>query len=112
MSKNIRYVDIWELERDFTHPGIFLKREFLDEMKLSQVQFAKYIGVSCRTINELVNAKRGINAEMALRLSKAFRTTPNFWLNMQSNYDLLLLKGSMKNKLSFKPLIGASAESL
>ena len=70
------------------HPGKVLKDLYLNEYKLSITAFALRIGVSRVTASELVNGKNGVTAEMALKLSKAFGTTPELWLNMQQQYDL------------------------
>ena len=70
------------------HPGEILKETYLPDFKLSVTAFALKLGVSRTTASELVNCKNGISAEMALKLSKAFKTSPQFWLNMQQQYDL------------------------
>ena len=70
------------------HPGEILKNTYLPEYNLSVTAFALKLGVSRTTASELVNCKNGISAEMALKLSKAFKTSPQFWLNMQQQYDL------------------------
>ncbi|OFV86914.1 MAG: addiction module antidote protein, HigA family [Acidobacteria bacterium RBG_16_68_9] len=71
-----------------THPGEVLRAEFLEPLRLSQVALAAHIGVSVQRINELVRGKRGITPETAWLLSQAFGTTPEFWINLQSNHDL------------------------
>lgn len=71
-----------------SHPGKILKDLYLPDYKLSVTAFALKIGVSRNTASELVNCRSGISAEMALKLAKAFKTTPQFWLNMQQMYDL------------------------
>lgn len=71
-----------------THPGEILKNMYLPDYNLSVSAFALKLGVSRTTASELVNCKNGISAQMALKLSKAFGTTPQFWLNMQQAYDL------------------------
>lgn len=71
-----------------THPGEILGEMYLDELKITQQDFAKHLGVSFRTINELVNKKRNISIDMAFRLSKALDTTPEFWINLQRDYDI------------------------
>lgn len=76
------------LQRPPTHPGEILKEEFLEPLSISQSHLAKALHTSFRAINELVNEKRGITVEMALRLSKYFGTTPQLWLNLQNQYDL------------------------
>lgn len=70
------------------HPGEVLQEEFLDPLGLSQTELAKRIGVSFRRVNELVNRKRGITPDTALRFSKFFGTTPDLWMNMQATWDL------------------------
>jgi len=85
-----------ELKRLPTHPGEILKEEFLAPLELTQSQLAKDLLTSFRAINELVNEKRGITIEMALKLSKYFGTTPQLWLNLQNQYDLY--KVSVKKK--------------
>ncbi len=70
------------------HPGEILKDLYLPDYKLTVTAFALKIGVSRTTASELVNCKNGITAEMALKLAKAFGTSPELWLNMQQEYDL------------------------
>ena len=70
------------------HPGMILKRLYLDSLKISNSQLAGYIGVSRKTISKIVNGRGAITPEMALRLSRAFNTSPELWLNMQVSYDL------------------------
>ena len=69
------------------HPGEVLKDE-LEEIELTQTALAKHIGVLPKTINEICRGKRGINAEMAVKLSKALGGSPQFWLNLQNNWEL------------------------
>jgi addiction module HigA family antidote len=71
-----------------THPGVILLEEFLIPMEMSQVAFAKHIGVSLQRINEIVRGKRGVTPETAWLFSQAVGTTPEFWINLQSAYDL------------------------
>jgi addiction module HigA family antidote len=70
------------------HPGEVLLEEFLKPMKLSQNRLALDIGVHPRRINEIVLGKRGITADTALRLARYFGTSPQFWLGLQTDYDL------------------------
>lgn len=74
--------------RPSTHPGIILKEEFAEPLKLTQAKMAADLGVGIKTLSELYNAKRGISATMALKLSRYFGTTPQFWMTLQDNYDL------------------------
>ncbi len=71
-----------------THPGEFIREDILAEFGLTQAQLAEKLGVSRRTINQLVNEKRGITADMALRLAKFTNTSPQLWLNLQQAVDL------------------------
>ncbi len=71
-----------------THPGVVLEEEFLTPLCLTQVALAKHLGVPTQRINELVRGKRGVTPETAWLLAGAFETTPQFWLNLQANYDL------------------------
>ncbi len=71
-----------------THPGVVLGQEFLAPLGLSQVALASHLGVPVQRINELVRGKRGITPETAWLLAQALNTTPEFWINLQSAYDL------------------------
>ena len=71
-----------------THPGKILLHEFLEPMEITQINLAQHLGVTVQRINEIVRGKRGITPETAWLLSQAFETTPEFWVNLQSNYDL------------------------
>lgn len=70
------------------HPGAVLKEMYLEPLDISVTDLASNLGVARRTVSLLVNGHSGVSAEMALRLSKAFGTTPELWLNMQQKYDL------------------------
>jgi addiction module HigA family antidote len=70
------------------HPGQVLKKDFLQGLGVSQYRLALDIGVPPRRINEIVHGLRGISADTALRLAHYFRTTPQFWMNLQVRYDL------------------------
>src|SRR6266853_5746147 len=69
-------------------PGEILHEEFLKPMAITQYRLAKDIGVPPRRINEIVNGQRAITADTALRLGRYFGVSPQFWLNLQSHYDL------------------------
>lgn len=69
------------------HPGEVLKDE-LEEIELTQTALANHIGVLPKTINEICRGKRGISADMAMKLSKALGGSPQFWLNLQNNWEL------------------------
>lgn len=75
-------------DRPPTHPGEILLEEFLEPHGMTQKELAKRIKVSYPRVNELVHGKRGVTPDTALRLSKLFGTTPDFWLNGQLVWDL------------------------
>lgn len=70
------------------HPGQILKELYMEPLSLTITETAKGLGVSRKTLSELVNGKYGISSDMAIRLAKAFSTTPESWLNLQQQYDL------------------------
>ena len=76
------------LQRPPTHPGEILREEFLTPLGITQSALARELHTSFRAINELVNEKRGITTEMALKLARYFGTSPQLWLNLQNRYDL------------------------
>jgi addiction module HigA family antidote len=77
-------------------PGEMLKEEFLVEYGLSQNRLAKAIGISPNRIAEIVNNRRRITADTALRLGLYFGNSPEFWLNLQTHYDLKMARKSLK----------------
>lgn len=81
------------------HPGEILLEEFLNPMEISQYRLAKDINVPPRRINEIVLGKRSISADTALRLSKYFNLSEQFWMNLQSRYNLELAKDKLSGKL-------------
>lgn len=70
------------------HPGELLREEFLEPLKMTQTELAAAIDVPFQRVNDLVNGRRGITPDTALRLAKLFRTTPDLWLDMQRACDL------------------------
>jgi len=71
-----------------THPGEILLEEYLAPLGVTQVAFAKHLGVPVQRVNELIRGKRGITPDTAWLLAQALDTTPEFWVNLQRNYDL------------------------
>jgi len=86
------------------HPGGILSRQYLKPLELSITEFAGIIGVSRKTISKIVNEHSSISADMALRLSKAFKTSPELWLNMQRNYDLWHAAQNSKDWEEIEPI--------
>lgn len=89
------------INRPPTTPGEMLREEFLEPMGLTQQQLADNIGISYQRVNESINDKRGITISTALRLAKYFNTSPDFWLNMQTNdlYRVLKKEGEQIEKI-------------
>ncbi len=81
------------------HPGEILMEEFLEPMEISQYRLAKNISVPPRRINEIVHGKRSITADTALRLGRFFGMSPQFWLNLQTRYDLEVTEDLLENRL-------------
>ena len=76
-------------------PGEILKEEFLRDYGLSQAQLAKAIGISPNRIAEIVNNRRRITADTALRLGLYFGNSPDFWMNLQAHYDLKMARRNL-----------------
>ena len=81
------------------HPGEILMEEFLEPMGISQYRLAKDISVPPRRINEIVHGKRSITADTALRLGRFFGMSPQFWLNLQTRYDLEITEDLLEDRL-------------
>lgn len=75
-------------KRPPTHPGGILKRHYLEPLALAVSQAAEALGVSRKTVSKIVNERGDVTPEMALRLARAFGTSPELWINLQRNYDL------------------------
>ena len=82
-----------------THPGEILKLDFLEPMQLSQNKLAEALGVNPRRISEIVNGKRSVTADTALRLARFFDMTPGFWLGLQAQYDLDTTADALEGRL-------------
>ncbi len=81
------------------HPGEMLRKEFMPDYELSVSSMAKALGVSRQTVNELLRERRAVSPEMALRLSRLFGNTPEFWLNAQCAIDLWEATKTVRTKL-------------
>ncbi len=80
------------------HPGVFLK-EILDELGISQNAFAQAIGVSPMRVSHVIKGARPVTAELALLFGKAFGQTPNYWMNLQTSYDLKTAEKALVQKV-------------
>ncbi len=88
-----------------THPGAMLREDYLPDYGLTVSGLATALGVSRQTINELLRERRALSPEMALRLSRIFGNSPEFWLNAQRSLDLWDAAKSLKTQVSqIKPL--------
>ena len=89
------------MRRDFApiHPGEILLEEFLKPMGITQYRLAKDIGVPPRRINEIVQGKRAISADTALRLGRFFVMSAQFWINLQAHYDLEIAQEAIGDRL-------------
>lgn len=91
-----------------THPGEMLREDFMPDYGLTVTALARQLGVSRQTVNELLREKRAVTPDMALRLSRLFGNSPEFWLNAQSAVDLWLAQKENRRALSrVKPLNAA-----
>ena len=81
------------------HPGEILWEEFMKPFGLSQNALARALGVNPARISDIVHERRGVTGDTALRLSRYFGTTPEFWMNLQSRYELLTAQSSVGDKI-------------
>lgn len=91
------------------HPGEILLAEFLEPLALSQYRLAHDLSVPPRRINEIVHGKRGITADTALRLGRYFGTSAQFWLNLQTRYDLEVESDRLGVRLGVEVAVYAAA---
>jgi antitoxin HigA-1 len=92
-------------ERPPIHPGEFLREDFLPDFGLTVSGLASALGVSRQTVNELLRERRAVSPEMALRLSRLFGNSPEFWLNLQRAVDLWEAEHAIKDDVRrIKPL--------
>ncbi len=82
------------------HPGIILSEDFLKPMGITQYRLAKGIRVPPRRVNEIVHGKRAITADTALRLGRFFGMESQFWMNLQSHYELEVARDAIAGKLA------------
>jgi len=78
----------WNIQRETTHPGEMLLEEFMLPLSISQNRLASDLRVPPGRINQIINGKRSITSDTALRLAKYFGNSPEFWMNLQQMYDL------------------------
>ncbi|MEA3547059.1 MAG: HigA family addiction module antitoxin [Thermodesulfobacteriota bacterium] len=93
-----------ERKRAPVHPGRILNNQYLEPLHLTKTKVAVILGVSRKTISKLANGHASITSDMALRLSRAFQTTPDLWMNLQKNYDLWHAKRQSQEWKKIQPL--------
>lgn len=87
-----------------THPGKILKEDYLKPLAITATAMASQLGVSRKTISKILNEKGAVTPDMALRLSRAFGTTPELWLNLQKSHDLWEAKNLSNDWQQVRPL--------
>jgi addiction module HigA family antidote len=84
------------MTRKPTTPGEILQEEFLKPMRMTQRELADHLGCDVKVVNRIVNGRTSVTAEMALKLSASFQTSPDFWLNAQQAVDLHEARGHLR----------------
>ncbi len=93
------------------HPGRILRNLYLSPLGISNTKLGETLGVSRKTISHIVNERKSVTPDMALRLSRAFpNTSPEFWLNLQKNYDLWQASHQSQEWENIQPLFNAASE--
>ncbi|MBE9582327.1 MAG: HigA family addiction module antidote protein [Proteobacteria bacterium] len=90
--------------RQPVHPGRIIKEDHLEPLSITTKDMASILGVSRKTLSKIVNERGSVTPDMALRLSRAFDTTPDLWLNLQKNYDLWQAEHASKAWKSVRPV--------
>jgi addiction module HigA family antidote len=79
-----------------THPGEILLEEFLKPREMTQAALSAKLEIPIQRVNTLINGKRGVSPETAIMLARVFETTPEFWMNLQTKYDLWMARREME----------------
>ena len=108
-DSNEDVLPVTERARCPTHPGTVLREFYLKELGVTITEFAADIGVSRKAVSAIVNARKSVTAEMAMRFAKATQTSARLWLNLQANYDLWQVAQAKKGFLDkIRPLAAAT----
>lgn len=91
-------------KRQPAHPGRILRNHHLDPLSMKIAELAKVLGVSRKTLSKLANERGSITPDMALRLSRAFGSSPDLWMNLQKNYDLWLVSNQSDDWKRVQPI--------
>lgn len=95
-------------KRQPTHPGIILMEDYLKPLSITIQDMASTLGVSRKTLSKIINGRGAVTPDMALRLSRAFDSTPELWLNLQKNYELWHAAHDSKSWKTVKPIFRAT----
>ena len=93
-----------KMTRRPTHPGNIIKEDYLLPLSITIKDMADTLGISRKTLSKIINERGSITPDMALRLSRAFDTTPDLWLNLQKNFDLWHAEKASKEWQRVKPI--------
>ena len=93
------------IERRPTHPGKILKEDYLEPLGVTITELSKVLGTSRKTLSKIINERASVTPEMSLKLSRAFDTSPEFWINLQRNYDLWMAAHKSKEWKAINPLV-------
>ncbi len=93
-----------KMKRQPTHPGKIIKEDYLIPLSITIKDMSAILGVSRKTLSKIVNERGSITPGMALRLSRAFDTSADLWMNLQKNYDLWLAEHTSKEWQAVKPI--------
>ena len=93
-----------KMERKPTHPGKIIKEDYLKPLSLTINELAATLRISRKTLSKIINERGAVTPDMSLRLSRAFETTPDLWLNLQKNYDLWQAEHASNDWQMVKPL--------
>ncbi len=99
------------LKRCPVHPGEILREDYMKPLGLTVTRLSEIVGVSRKTFSKIINGKGAVTPEMALRLSRAFDTSPDLWLNLQKNYDLWRAEHASSAWKEVKPVVYLTARS-
>lgn len=93
-----------KMQRKPNHPGCILREDYIKPLVITVTDMASKLGVSRKTLSKILNEKGAVTPDMALRLSRAFGTTPELWLNLQKNFDLWEAENSSSDWRRVRPL--------
>ncbi len=93
-----------KMKRRPTHPGEIIKEDYLTPLSMTIKEMSEILGISRKTLSKLINKKGSVSPDLALRLSRAFDTTAEFWLNLQKKYDLWHAEKASEGWKNVKPI--------